>query len=191
METIKHAIILAAGEGKRMRPVSLTTPKPLIKVNGTSFIDTIINALKANGIHEIAIVTGYKKEQFFETYRDDPDITVLENPYYLDGNNITSIYVARDFVPESFIIEGDQIISNTALFNPQIEKSGYCATYMENVPEWAIKVENNKIYLTTRVSAEDKGKVIGKDGCIIKAVRTILGAAAAKQDVKVTLKLED
>ena len=53
------------------------------------------------------------------------------------------------------------------------------------------KVENNKIYLTTRVSAEDKGKVIGKDDCIIKAVRTVLSAAAAKKDVKVTLKLED
>ena len=145
MEQIKRAIILAAGEGKRMRPVSLTTPKPLIKVNGTSFIDTIINALKSNGIHEIVIVTGYKKEQFFETYRDDPDIKVLENPYYLDGNNITSIYVARDYVPESFIIEGDQIISNTALFDPNIEKSGYAATYMDHAPEWAIKVENNKI----------------------------------------------
>ena len=53
------------------------------------------------------------------------------------------------------------------------------------------KVENNKIYLMTRVSAEDKGKIIGKDGCIIKAVRTVLSAAAAKKDVKVTLKLED
>ena len=53
------------------------------------------------------------------------------------------------------------------------------------------KVENNKIYLTTHVSAEDQGRVIGKDGCIIKAVRTVLSAAAAKKDVKVTLKLED
>jgi predicted RNA-binding protein YlqC (UPF0109 family) len=39
--------------------------------------------------------------------------------------------------------------------------------------------------------AADKGKIIGKDGCIIKAVRTVLNAAAAKQDKKVTLKLED
>ena len=53
------------------------------------------------------------------------------------------------------------------------------------------KVENTKIYLTTKLSAEDKGKVRGKDGCIIKAVRTVLSAAAAKKNVKVTLKLED
>ena len=53
------------------------------------------------------------------------------------------------------------------------------------------KVEDNKIYLSTKVDAADKGKVIGKDGCIIKAVRVVLNAAAAKQDKKVTLKLED
>lgn len=53
------------------------------------------------------------------------------------------------------------------------------------------KVEQNKIYLSTKVDAADKGKVIGKDGCIIKAVRTVLSAAAMSQDKKVTLKLED
>ena len=156
MERIKRAIILAAGEGKRMRPVSLTTPKPLIKVNGISFIDTIINALKSNGIHEIVIVTGYKKEQFYETYKNDPDIKVIDNPWYLDGNNITSIYAARDYLPQSFIIEGDQIISNISLFDPDIEKSGYAATYMDHAPEWAIKVENNKILDFT---------ITGRDNC--------------------------
>lgn len=53
------------------------------------------------------------------------------------------------------------------------------------------KVEQNKVFLSTKVDAADKGKIIGKDGCIIKAVRTVLSAAAAKQDKKVTLKLED
>lgn len=53
------------------------------------------------------------------------------------------------------------------------------------------KVEQNKIYLSTKVDTADKGKVIGKDGCIIKAVRTVLNAAAANQGKKVTLKLED
>lgn len=53
------------------------------------------------------------------------------------------------------------------------------------------KVEQNKIYLSTKVDAADKGKVIGKDGCIIKAVRTVLSAAATNQNKKVTLKLED
>ena len=70
MEELKRAIIVAAGEGKRLRPVSLETPKPLVRVNGTRLIDTEINALKQNGIHEIIIVAGYKKEQFHEEFWD-------------------------------------------------------------------------------------------------------------------------
>lgn len=51
--------------------------------------------------------------------------------------------------------------------------------------------EEKHVYLTTKVGEADKGKVIGKDGCIIKAVRTVLMAAAINQNKKVNLKLED
>jgi predicted RNA-binding protein YlqC (UPF0109 family) len=51
--------------------------------------------------------------------------------------------------------------------------------------------EQNNVYLTAKVDAADKGKVIGKDGCIIKAVRTVLSASASKAGKKVSLKLED
>ena len=70
-------------------------------------------------------------------------------------------------------------------------KKAFGGSKEEVAPKVEEKVENTKVYLTTKVSAEDKGKVIGKDGCIIKAVRTVLSAAAAKKNVKVTLKLED
>lgn len=53
------------------------------------------------------------------------------------------------------------------------------------------KEEQNKIYLSTKIDAEQKGKVIGKDGCIIRAVRSVLCAAGSKQGKKVFLKIED
>ena len=53
------------------------------------------------------------------------------------------------------------------------------------------KTEENRVFLSTKVDSADKGRVIGKDGCIIKAVRTVLTAAATSQDKKVSLKLED
>ena len=145
MNRIKRAIIVAAGEGTRLRPVTLTTPKPLVKVNGIRIIDTIINALKKNGIHNIYIVSGYKREQFFDVYKKDPDITIIENPNYYNSNNVTSLYLARDYIPESFIIEGDLVIQNPEVFNPVFEKSGYLATYMEKTPEWALTLENGTI----------------------------------------------
>ena len=59
MSTVKRAVIMAAGLGNRMRPVTDTTPKPLIKVNGKIMIDTIVDALHENGIYEIYVVVGY------------------------------------------------------------------------------------------------------------------------------------
>lgn len=145
MEKITRAIIVAAGEGRRLRPISLVTPKPLVPVNGIRLIDTEITALKKNGIHEIYIVTGYKKEQFYEAYKDDPEVVILENNNYLEGNNITSLYVARDYLPGSFVLEGDLKILNTSIFNPEIKKSGYLATWMEYAPEWALRLTDGTI----------------------------------------------
>lgn len=82
MHKVERAIILAAGIGKRMNPVTLKTPKPLVKVNGVRMIDTIIKALYDNGITEIYIVVGYLKEQFSEVLKEYQGITLIENPYY-------------------------------------------------------------------------------------------------------------
>ena len=156
MEKVERAIILAAGEGKRLRPITLKTPKPLVCVNGVRLIDTSINALKKNGIHEIYIVTGYKKEQFYETYEHDSDIHIIENPYYEKGNNITSMYFVRDVIPGSFILEGDFYVNNEKIFNPDVQVSGYCATRMEKVPEWMLKVENDRI-VSCEISGGENG----------------------------------
>ena len=145
MRKIKRAIIIAAGEGVRLRPVTKKVPKPLVEVNGTRMIDTEIRALKRNGIHEIYIVAGYKKELFAEAYKDDPDITILENKYYLDGNNITSLYVARQYLQDAFVLEGDLNISNEEILNPEFEKSCYFVTYMDKTPEWAIWLQDGNI----------------------------------------------
>ena len=117
MSKIERAIIMAAGLGNRLSPVTLTTPKPLIKVNGTRMIDTAISALHKNGIFEIYVVVGYMKEQFLSLEKDNPGLVLIDNPYYAECNNIASLYVARDCIENAIIMDGDQIIYNSEILS--------------------------------------------------------------------------
>lgn len=145
MTTIKRAIFIAAGTGTRLRPVTNEMPKPLIPVCGKRIIDSAIEALRKNGIEEIYIIVGYMKEAFAEAFEGDEHIHLIENQHYLEGNNITSLYAAREFLPESFVLEADILVQNPDIFKPEVEKSGYMATWMDPAPEWLIDVKNNRI----------------------------------------------
>lgn len=156
MSEIKRAIIIAAGEGRRLRPVTFEMPKPLIPVNGKRIIDTGIEALRENGVRDIYIVTGYKKEKFYEIYGDAPDIHIVENPDYLKGNNITSIYYARQYLPGSFVLEADIIINDPAIFDVNAGVSGYMASWKDPADEWLLDVDGKRI-----TGCEKKG---GREG---------------------------
>lgn len=150
------AIIMAAGMGKRMYPVTMQIPKPMIYVNGVRMIDTIIDALHDNGIHEIYIVVGYLKNVFQELQEKYKDIVLIENPYYEKCNNISSLYVAREHLENCIILDGDQIIYNKNILDPLFEKSGYCSMWMEDyTEEWLQCVEENKVLSCCRTGGRN------------------------------------
>lgn len=177
MYTADKAIINAAGRGTRMRPLTLTTPKPLIKVHGTPMIETAIDALHANGISEIYVVTGYLKEQFSYLPAKYPGLTLIENPYYADTNSISSMYCAREHISGAMVMDADQIIRNPAILDPHFEVSGYNAIYCaEGVSEWITYVDADDVILSTIPESTDPGwQTLGvsrwsfEDGAKLKA----------------------
>ncbi len=151
MHTVKRAIILAAGVGRRMRPVTLDTPKPLVRVNGTRMIDTAITGLLENGIREIYIVVGYRKEQFRVLERDYPGVALIENPWYDTCNNISSLYAAREHLEDAIILDGDQLIRDPRVLAPGFERSGYNAVWTDgHTDEWLLTVEDGVIASCSR-----------------------------------------
>lgn len=155
MYKVKRAIIMAAGIGERLQPVTLTTPKPLIKVNGVRMIDTIIDGLYSNGINEIHVVIGYLKDKFLELKEKYPNIDFVYNPYYNTCNNISSLYVARQYINDVIILDGDQIIYNNSILSPDFERSGYNSVYTEEpTNEWLQTVEDGIVISCSRTGGK-------------------------------------
>lgn len=159
---------MAAGFGSRLSPITYHTPKPLILVNGVRMIDTIIDGLIKNEITEIYIVVGYLKEKFqvvLGAYHNikslkgkKVEIKLIENPYFDRCNNISSLYVARDYLSECVIIDGDQILRNSEILNPYVERSGYCSSWVEDeTDEWLQVVDEQEIVVDCSRTGGEKG----------------------------------
>lgn len=150
---ITAALLMAAGMGTRIRPLSENTPKPLIPVNGTPMIETIIQAIKKAGIDKIIITVGYKKEKFYYLRKKYDNIIFIENKEYRTKNTISSFYAAMNLLrnDDCLICESDLYIADPSIIKNEINKSCYIIRNMEpQNHEWGFELKNEIVKKVVR-----------------------------------------
>lgn len=133
---VKRAIILAAGFGSRLVPITLNTPKPLIRIKGERIIDSLLDALLSAEIEEIYVVRGYLGEQFDQLLYKYPMIKFIENPAFNEANNIVSMIQAGDLVKNAYIFEGDLLLKNPKLIQKYQYNTNYLGIPVERTDDW-------------------------------------------------------
>ena len=142
---VKRAIFVAAGFGSRMVPITLNTPKPLVRVKGVRIIDTLLDAVCAAGIDEIFIVRGYLGEQFDQLKYKYPGIKFLENPLYNEANNISSVMCARFLMQNAYVLESDLLLKNPGLICKYHYTSNYLGVPTDYTDDWCFETRNGII----------------------------------------------
>lgn len=149
------AILMAAGLGSRMRPLTETVPKPLVKVCGKPMIETVLDALNKRGVSEIVIVTGYLGDQFESVREKYGNVRLVKNEYFETVNNISSIHAVTDLMRgrDLFICEADLYIDDPSVLEGEFD-SCYFGKFVEGFSDdWVFE-------------RDEKGRItrVGKGG---------------------------
>ena len=142
---VKRAVFIAAGFGSRLVPVTLNTPKPLVRVNGKRLIDGLIDAVLAAGIDEIYIVRGYLAEQFDQLLYKYPMIKFIENPAFNEANNISSAMCARYLLSNAYVLEADLLIKNPLIIKKYNYTSNFLGIMKDRTDDWCLMLRDGFI----------------------------------------------
>ena len=146
------ALILAAGFGKRLQPITNIIPKSMVEVNGTPLLVNTLNNLTSLGIVDIGIVVGHMADHIKERIGSEwngSKISYYENPRYMETNNIVSLFKATDFCNEDMLMLECDIYYRKEMIEALIAGQGDCSIlvspfnpdYMDGT---VIRIEDDK-----------------------------------------------
>lgn len=125
---IEKAIILSAGKGSRLHPLTDDQPKCLLEFSGKSLLEWQLDALEASGIGEVVVVTGFRDDLVEAVAARRTGVRTLFNPFYHVADNLGSVWMARgEFDRDTLLMNGDTLVS-TALLAKVLSADGGAIT---------------------------------------------------------------
>ncbi len=184
---VKRAVIIAAGFGSRLVPITLNTPKPLVRVNGVRMIERTLDALIEKDINEIYIVRGYLGSQFDDLLHKYPNLKFIDNDEYNNGNNINSILKAKDYLQNAYVLEADLLIYNKDIIKKYQYSSNYLGILVQETDDWCFYTKNGFIN-DVQIGGKNCYKMVGvsywteKDGAkLAEDVEKIYNSPGGKE----------
>lgn len=156
-----NAIIVAAGFGSRLRPLTYSTPKPLIEVFNKPIIEKNIEFLLEKGIKDIYIIVGYLREKFEYLKNKYPEIKLIYNNKYGDYNNIYSLYLVKDYLENSYIFEGDIYLRENLFQVEEKQSCAYCKKILNKNNEWQMIVDDENYVKKIEIGGENNYIISG------------------------------
>ncbi len=120
-EQIRTALLLAAGTGSRLSPLTDKSPKCLVSVNEISILERLIHALQVHNFKRLVVVVGHQGDcirNFLGTRAGGMEISYITSPLYKTTNNIYSLWLARKIIEEPFLL-----IESDLVFDPKMLKN--------------------------------------------------------------------
>ena len=155
-ETSTKAVILSAGQGRRLLPLTENSPKCLLPVSGKTIIEWQIDALLAAGIEEISVVTGFQtglvEALLQQRYSDHKQIRTLFNPFFEVADNLASCWIARSVMDCDFLLLNGDTVFDVSLLTQVLESESTPIT---------LSIDYKKVYDADdmKVQLDEKGLV--------------------------------
>jgi glucose-1-phosphate thymidylyltransferase len=160
----KKAVILAAGEGKRLRPFTETMPKVMLPVANKPLLEYVFDAVRKSGINEVVVVVGYKKEVIMEYFKDYKDLKITYVTQERQLGTAHALLQAEHYIKDSFIVlAGDNIIDSDSIATLMKDQSNYSLLIKEHPHPskyGVVFVEQHSIRRIVEKPKEDVGKYI-------------------------------
>jgi len=118
---ITTALLLAAGTGSRLRPLTLDAPKCLTEVSGEPILARLLDNLRVQGIKRLVVVTGYLDHcvrEYLEENAADMQLDYVFNPVYKTTNNIYSLWLAKKAIEEPFVLIESDLVFEASMLEP-------------------------------------------------------------------------